>query len=118
MKIFLSDLRHAWRAALKTPVLSTVAVVTIALGIGANSAIFSLLQGSLLHPSFQDPGSLIFLFNRFPSMDNAPASFPDFMEWRRQSASFSGITAFALTRPAYTGRSEPRRIAGSLISED
>ena len=118
MKSFLSDLRHAWRAALKTPVLSTVAVVTISLGIGANSAIFSLLQGSLSRSSFQNPGSLIFLFNRFPSLDDGPASFPDFMEWRRQSSAFTGITAYVLTRPAFMGRGEPRRIAGSLISED
>ncbi len=82
MKSLLSDLRHAWRAALQTPVLSAIAVVTIALGIGANSVIFSLLQGSVSHSAFQNPGSLIFLFKRFASVDEGPGSVPDFMEWR------------------------------------
>ena len=117
MRSLLNDFRHAFRVAVKSPVVSIVAVVTIALGVGANSAIFTLLDGSLLRPPFPEPDRVVAVFNRFPTLERAPASFPDFMEWRRQSTTFSGIAAYFLNRAGFTGRGEPRRVSTSLVSQ-
>lgn len=117
MGSFVTDLRHAFRLSLKAPVLTAVAVVTIALGTGANTAVFSLLNASLLRSPFSRPDSLIAIGNRFPNLENGPASYPDFVEWRRQSQTFENIAAYLLASVGIAGRGEPQRIPASLVSE-
>ena len=117
MNTLINDLRQAIRSAMKTPVLSIIALVTVALGIGANAAIFSLLDASILRPPFKDPASLTMVLNRLPNMPAGPVSLPDFIEWRKQNEVFASLAAYFDGGMSLTGRSEPRRISGALVSE-
>jgi putative ABC transport system permease protein len=117
MSNFLSDLRHAWRAAIKAPGVSAVAVLTIALGMGANTAIFSLVNATLLRPHFHDPDSLIVIGNHYPNLENGPASLPDFIEWRKQTQAFGELAAYYLDLASLAGNALPQRVPVSLVSE-
>jgi predicted permease len=93
---FLQDLRLGLRMLAKTPGFTTVAVVTLALGIGATTAIFSLVDAALLHAApFPEPERLVMVWTNNPKRDwrHFPASLPDFMDWK-QSGIFEQLTAF------------------------
>jgi putative ABC transport system permease protein len=118
MKSFLDDFRHALRVAGKTKFLSAVAIVTIGIGVGANTGVFSLLDASLFQPPFKQPDSLVGVFNRFPTLDSGPVSLPDFLEWRTDNRTFEGLTAYTVNRVTFAaGTAEPRRIFGSFVSD-
>jgi hypothetical protein len=89
------DLRYGARMLLKQPGFTLIAVVTLALGIGANTVIFSLVQASLLRPL---PGvntqSLLYVFSGNPGAPYNNSSYPDYVEFRDRSRSFSGLAAF------------------------
>jgi putative ABC transport system permease protein len=118
MKSVLNDLRHALRVTGKTRFLSAVAIVTIGIGIGANTGVFSLLDASLFQPPFKQPNTLVGIFNRFPTLDSGPVSLPDFLEWRTQNGTFERMAAYTVNRVSLAaGGSEPRRIFGSFVSD-
>ncbi|HLW75479.1 MAG TPA: hypothetical protein VKS01_00820, partial [Bryobacteraceae bacterium] len=91
------DVRHAFRSLRKSPGFASAAILTLALGIGANTAIFSVLQGVVLAPlPYQNPDRLaiVLLYNR--ALKHATyLSYADFLDWRRESRSFEQIAAFA-----------------------
>ena len=96
----MQDLRYALRTLLKQPVFSLVAVLTLALGIGANSAIFSLLYQTLLRPlPYPDAARLVFIWNRYKMLDQASVSIPDYIDRKtaapaiEDAALFTGRTA-------------------------
>jgi len=96
----MQDLRYALRTLLKQPVFSLVAVLTLALGIGANTAIFSLLYQTLLRPlPYPDADRLVFVWNRYKMLDQASVSIPDYIDRKTQApaiedaALFTGRTA-------------------------
>ena len=96
----MQDLRYALRTLLKQPVFSFVAVLTLALGIGANTAIFSLLYQTLLRPlPYPDAERLVFVWNRYKMLDQASVSIPDYIDRKTQApaiedaALFTGRTA-------------------------
>jgi predicted permease len=96
----MQDLRYALRTLLKQPVFSLVAVLTLALGIGANTAIFSLLYQTLLRPlPYPDAERLVFVWNRYKMLDQASVSIPDYIDRKTQApaiedaALFTGRTA-------------------------
>ncbi len=100
----------------KNPGFTLTAVLTLALGIGANAAIFLVLHGSLrLH--FPHPEQLVALHNTYPGADQTSGSLPDFLEWRRQSKSFSELAAIFPTRMTYLGKREPMRIPVAYVSD-
>jgi putative ABC transport system permease protein len=118
MNSVLDDFRHALRVTGKTRLLSAVAIITIGIGIGANTGVFSLLDASLFRPPFKQPQTLVGLFNRFPTLDNGPVSLPDFLEWRAQNGTFERMAAYTVNRVSFAaGGSEPRRIFGSFVSD-
>src|SRR5438477_1686704 len=91
----MNDLRFAFRQLLKNPGFTAVAVLTLALGIGANTAIFSVVNGVLLRPPpFKEPGRLVFVSEKSKDMDNMSVSYPNFRDWQRQQAGFSSLAAF------------------------
>jgi predicted permease len=103
------DLRFSLRSLLRNPGFTCVAVLTVALGIGANTAMFSVVQGVLLAPlPFPQPDRLAFVWENRPGVSELDASYPNFEDWQRASRSFDSMAAitfhnFDLTAP---GRAE------------
>src|SRR5579859_30752 len=110
----LNDLRYAIRMLLKNPGFTTVAVLTLALGIGANTAIFSVVNGVLLKPlAYQEPERMVTILHegRYPV---APANF---LDWRTQSRSFTGMSAAEFWGGTLTGGERPETIPALRLGE-
>jgi putative ABC transport system permease protein len=113
------DLRYGVRTLLKNPGFTAVAVIALALGIGANSAIFSVVNAVLLQPlPYRDPDRLVMVWE-----DNTKGGYPrntpaaaNFLDWREQSRVFEGMAAIANQSFALTGAGEPERIDGRRVS--
>jgi putative ABC transport system permease protein len=121
MYILLQDLRFGVRMLLKNPGFTTIAVLTLALGIGANTAIFSVVNAVLLRPlPFKDPAALTTLWSTDvrQSGRQSSISYPDFVDWRAQSQSFERMAVFRTRSFTLTGDSEPARLIGSVVSAD
>jgi putative ABC transport system permease protein len=89
------DLRYGARMLLKNPGFTLVAVLTLSLGIGANTAIFSVVNAVLLRPlPFAEPERLVWLWDTQPQLPTAPTSLPDFLDWKSQNRSFEHLAAF------------------------
>ena len=110
------DLHYAVRQLRKSPGFTLIAVLTLALGIGANVAIFLVLHGTLRLP-FPHADRLVTLRNTYPGSENTPASLPDFQDWRRQSKSFDTLCATFASHMTYLGKREPMRIGAAYASE-
>lgn len=97
----LSDLRHALRQLLKRPGFATVAIVTLALGIGANTAIFSVVNSVLLRPlPVHDPDRIVMVWesNLSRGWPRFPASPANYMDWVEQNDVFDHVGAYSGTR--------------------
>ncbi|HLJ25761.1 MAG TPA: ABC transporter permease [Candidatus Angelobacter sp.] len=115
----MHDLRYAIRALKKTPGFTLVAVITLALGIGANTAIFSVVQRVLLRPlPYPEPEKLVEIWNTYPPYPRAGLSPGDYADWRAWSKSFSEMGAYAEISTGFnlTGDAEPQRIQAGYAS--
>src|SRR3982751_548960 len=91
----MQDLRYALRSLRKQPVFTFVAVLTLTLGIGANTAIFSLLYQTLLRPlPYPDADRLVFVWNRYKTLDQASVSIPDYIDRKTQAPAIEDATLF------------------------
>jgi hypothetical protein len=114
-----ADLRYAVRALVKAPVFTAVTVVTLALGIGANSAIFSLVNAVLLRPlGYVEPERLMLIYEGFrgSAFDKVGVSPPDFIDLATLQRSFSSIGAYRTQQYELSGASEPEQITGVRVS--
>src|SRR5215469_779903 len=92
---FGQDFRYALRRLRKNPGFTAVAVITLALGIGANTAIFSVVEGVVLAPlHYHDPNRLVMVWENNPRFPRVWNSYPNFQDWRRSAGSFQQIAAF------------------------
>src|ERR1700722_10997821 len=90
----IQDLRYGWRVLRKSPGFTLIALLTLALGIGANTAIFSVLYGILLRRlPYPDASRLIVLHETTPKVGTVSVSYPNFLDWRTQNSSFSQMAA-------------------------
>jgi predicted permease len=114
----LQDLRYALRQLRKNPTFATVAILTLALGIGANTAIFSVIDAVLLRPlAFHDPNRLVAVRATEPGRhDDIGVSYPAFLDWRSQNHVFEGLSAFRQDDFTLTGRGEPAHVTGAVVS--
>jgi predicted permease len=115
----LNDLRYALRMLLKSPGFTAVAVLTLALGIGANTAIFSIVNAVLLRAlPYQKPEMLVLLWQRFTrlGLDWVVVSAAEFSDYRDETTRFEGIAAFGYESFNLTGENEPERIQGAVVS--
>jgi len=113
------DLRYGWRTLLKAPGFAAAALFTLALGIGASTAIFSLVYGILLRPlPFRDPSRLVVLNETTPKVGNVSVSYPNFQDWRAQSRTFSEMAAVSSVNFNMTGIGQPEHVAGLAVSPD
>ena len=120
MENVLQDIRYSVRTLSKNPGFAAVAVLTLALGIGANTAIFSVVENVLLRPlPYPHPENLVEVWNTYlPQVPRAPLSPGDYADWRQQNASFSEMGGYAQVSQGFnlTGESEPQRVLGSYMS--
>jgi predicted permease len=121
MNTLIQDLRYGWRWLLKSRGFTAVAVLSLALGIGANTAIFSLVNSVLLKPlSYHDPDSLVMVWEDatsagFPRNQPAPANFID---WRGQSQTFERMAALDWREFNLTGDARPERVIAYAVTAD
>ena len=116
------DLRYSARMLIKNPRFTLIAVLTMALGIGANTAIFSVINAVLLNPlPFPEPERLIRIYGHFlaTSQDNMSASVPEFVDYQQRSQSFEQIAAYDdfsanLTPPG----GQPERVEALLVTPE
>ena len=95
MDNLFKDIRYAVRSLVRHPGFTVIAVITLALGIGANTAIFSVVNAVLLRPlPFADPDRIIWVWDTQPQLPTAPASVADFLDWKDQNRSFEQMAAF------------------------
>jgi predicted permease len=122
MIALLQDLRFATRQLRKSPGFTVTAVLTLALGIGATSAIFSLVNAVLLRPlPFPEPDRLVYLQQADLTPGNPPGaeeplSYPDYFDWRAQNHTFRGIASWRGGSFTFTGNGEARQIYRSVVS--
>lgn len=117
----MTDLRFAWRSLWKNPGLTLIAVIALALGIGANTAIFSVVYGVLLKTlPFPDPLRVIRLVDSNPSagLPRFSTSPPDFADWRAQNTVFSHLAANQRDNLNLTGDGDPERLRAARVSGD
>src|SRR5438093_7102624 len=117
---FLADFRYAFRLFVKNPAFSAVAVAALALGIGANTAIFSVVDRVLLRPlPYPDSQRLMRLCRQFPNGEGCAISVPKFMTWRR-AQSFDGVAAYDFAGPGLNlgGGDRPEQVRGIRVSAD
>ncbi|HKP12666.1 MAG TPA: ABC transporter permease, partial [Blastocatellia bacterium] len=111
--------RYGLRMLLKRPGFTLIAVLTLALGIGANTAIFSVVNAVLLRPlPYAQPERLVFAFRMQPPIQRGPISRPDFLEWQAQNQSFQNLAAYTFGTFNLTGVDQAERLRGALVSED
>jgi predicted permease len=113
MSTFLQDVRYAWRTLTKAPGFTVVAVLTLALGIGGSTAIFTVVNAVLLQPlRFSDPERLTIIWTSIHS--RVPPAYVD--EWRRESGAFGDVAAWRDDRVNLTGRGEPVEILADRVT--
>ena len=116
MHSIAQDLRYAFRQLIANRMLTVVAILTIALGVGANTAIFSEVNAVLLRPlPYADSDRLMYLTERWRDR-NANVSVGNFSEWRARSRSFQAMSALASASFNLTGAGEPKRLFGALVT--
>ncbi|MDQ3175351.1 MAG: ABC transporter permease, partial [Acidobacteriota bacterium] len=117
MHNLLQDLRYAVRALLKNPSFALIAIVTLALGIGANTAIFSIVNAVLLRPlKYPDPEQLVLVTDTQPPSDETPADYAEYLDWREQAQIFQHLAAYFNTTFTLTGLGDPQQLWGARIS--
>lgn len=105
------DLRYATRRLLKRPAFTFIAIFTLALGIGANTAIFSAINAVLLYPlPFKDSNRLVYVWTTTPTVNDEATSYPDLQDWRRSNTVFEDMTAMNLNGYNLTTTGEPEYV--------
>ena len=113
----LQDIRYGLRTLRRSPGFAFAALVTLACGIGANTAIFSLVYGVLLRPlPYTDPARLVVLNETTPRVGLVSVSYPNFLDWRAQSHSFAALSAVTQVAFNLSGVNQPENIMGDAVS--
>src|SRR5436305_2109402 len=115
----MSDFRYALRQLVKCPAFTAVAVLTLALGIGANTAVFGLINALLVRPlPYHDPSNLVLLWEQFPrqGLERIPVSVPEYIDFEKGLRSFTQIAAFNYSTFNLAGGNVPERISGAVVS--
>lgn len=121
MGTLIQDLRYGIRMLAKSPGFTAIAVLTLALGIGANTAIFSVVHAVLLRPlPFPESTRLLAVQTEDPKEGalHPGASYPDFFDWRKENRVFSRIAAYHDSLNTLTGIAEPQHLSGEIVSAD
>ena len=113
----LKDLRYALRMLTKNPGVSAIALLTLALGIGANTAIFSVVSAVLLQPlPYQHPERLVSLWENVPEHGRWRVAPANFYDWKKQNTVFEDVTAFGAAPMTLTGDGDPEQLEGTVVT--
>ena len=121
VETLLQDARYALRMLRKNPSFTAIAILTLALGIGANTAIFSVVDAVILRPlPYPSPAQLVNVFEQRPQKGVPPTgpSYPELEDWRAQSRSFRYLAALAFHKLTLTGRGEPTVVNTVVVTSD
>jgi putative ABC transport system permease protein len=114
---FFQDVRFGLRILLRTPVITTAILLSLALGIGANTAMFSILDAVFLRPvRFADPANLTLVWEQEPQGDRHTVSAANFLDWRERSHSFAELAGWSPASYVITGADHPEQIAGATVT--
>lgn len=117
MIALFEDLRFALRMLFKSPAFTLIAILTLALGIGANTALFSVVNGVLLNPlPYPHSSQLVAIDGKNAGQDKAPINYLNFLDWQRQTKAFSSIAMYRHEDYNLTGTGQPERVNGFMIS--
>jgi predicted permease len=117
MGTLLQDLRFGIRTLAKAPGVAVVAIVALALGIGANTAMFSIVNAVLLRPlPYAESQRLVQLYTSMPQFREASVSYPNFLDWQQRSRSFDSMAAYRGDTFNLTGEATPERLRGEMVS--
>ena len=122
MRTLLQDIRYGARTLLKKPGFTAVAVIALALGIGANTAIFSVVNAVLLRPlPYKEPARLVAVWETNEQLSSEfrnrnEVAMSNFLDWRTQNDVFEGMVALVYTSFNLSGESEPERIQGATVT--
>src|SRR5918994_1895528 len=112
MSRIAQDFRYAFRATRRSPLVSILAVVAFALGIGVTTTVFSIFYGVLLKPlPFPRPDELVSVFDTQPACNTCPASFPKYHDWKARNHVFAAIGGSTPVPMVLTGAGDPERVA-------
>src|SRR5215472_11949827 len=114
-----TNIRYTFRVARKNPVVSSVVILAMAIGIGANTAIFGLANAAFFRPlPYPDSGRLAFLWqtNEHTGETENRVSYPNYADWRAQNTTFSDMGFFIPTKTVLSGAGEPIRVASASVS--
>ena len=119
METLLQDLRYGLRMLAKSPGFTAIAILTLALGIGANTALFSVVNGVLLNPlAYPHSGQLVAIYGKTTGFDRAPINYPNFLDWQRDTQTFSFMAIYRNQDYNFIGTGEAERLSGYMISAD
>ena len=113
------DIRYALRMLLRAPGFSIIAILTFAVGIGINTAVFNVVNGVLLRPlPYPDAGeiTMVWMDNRRQDIKEDITSYPNYLDWKNQSTSYAHLAGFTPSAFTLTGDGEPERLPGALVT--
>ena len=119
MGTLLQDIRYSFRMLAKNPGFAAIAILTLALGIGANTALFSVVNGALLNPlAYPHSEQLVTVYGKTPGFARAPISYLNFLDWQRATRTFSSMALYRNEPYNLTDIGEAELVGGSMISAD
>jgi predicted permease len=117
MQTLRQDLKYALRMLAKAPGFAAIAILTLALGIGANTALFSVVNGVLLNPlTYPHPNQLVAVGERLPGFSDAGISYPNFLDWQRENKSFQALAIYRPDNFNLTGMGAAERVTAMRLS--
>src|ERR1051325_10946910 len=119
MEAFRQDISFGLRMLLAKPSFTVIAVLALALGIGVNSAIFSVVNGVLLKPlAYKGPDQLVRIWEKWGGFDQGSVAYLNFKDWRERNQSFDRIAAYRWGGFNLTGGDQPARVTGRQVSSE
>jgi len=119
MADWISAFTYAFRTLRRQPTFALVSVLTLALGIGANTAIFSVIKSVVLNPlPYEDPEKIAVLWEVNPDGNQGPVSIPTFEDWQRESKSLESLAAYRHVDFSYKGTGDPQNVPGLRATPD
>src|SRR6201993_5271349 len=119
MHTLLQDIRYGVRMLRKSPGFTLIAVLTLGLGIGANTALFSVVNGVLLNPlPFPHSGELIALHEGKPNFEGGSISYPNFLDWQKENRTFAAMAIARSSAFSLTGGGEGEQVSAEFITSD